>query len=64
MINHIKKWNVWRKCSLDGWFIKLSVLLKIISVPTFEHLWAVNSKYGMDKEMTNKCLKKKKEDID
>lgn len=33
---HIKAWKKWEKTNLNSCFIKILVLLKIISTPTFE----------------------------
>lgn len=38
-IKHIKKWNEWRKHSLNPPISKLLVLFNIIKSPTFEHFW-------------------------
>lgn len=34
--NHIKRWNIWRKGSLNGPFYKLAVLFRIVKFPSFE----------------------------
>lgn len=39
LIKHIKKWNKWRKHSLNSPISKLLVLFNIIKSPTFEHFW-------------------------
>ena len=36
MVNHIKKWNRWRKRNINSHFYKLLVLLKLVKSPTFE----------------------------
>jgi len=36
-MNHIKKWNKWRKYSLNSRLYKLMVLLKIVISPTLEY---------------------------
>lgn len=36
IVNHIKRWNIWRKGSLNGLFYKLAVLFGIIKFPSFE----------------------------
>lgn len=35
-IEHVKKWNEWRKYSLNSPISKLLVLFRIIKSPTFE----------------------------
>lgn len=35
LIKHIKRWNLWRKHSMDSVIHKLLVLFKIIDSPTF-----------------------------
>jgi hypothetical protein len=34
-LKHIRKWNRWRKCSLDSKLYKIGVLLKFVNSPTF-----------------------------
>ena len=41
-MNHIRKWNKWRKHNLNSGFYKLLVLLKIVKSPTFEYGGAQN----------------------
>lgn len=31
---HFRRWNIWRRYSLNGWFHKLLVLFKVIESPT------------------------------
>lgn len=39
VINHIRRWNKWRKCNLNGWFHKFLVLIGIIKSPTLPCIW-------------------------
>lgn len=40
IIKHIKRWNEWRKESLNNPVQKLLVLFKVIESPTFKHFWS------------------------
>lgn len=35
LIKHTRRWNVWRKCNINGPIHKLLVLLGFIKSPTF-----------------------------
>lgn len=35
MINHIRRWNIWRKHNMNNCLHKLLVLFKLIYSPTF-----------------------------
>lgn len=39
IIYHIKKWNEWRKGSLNNPIYKLLVLFKLAKSPTFDWFW-------------------------
>jgi hypothetical protein len=39
VIRHIRRWNIWRKRSCNGWFYKLLVLLGITRSPTLQTVW-------------------------
>ena len=38
IIKHFRRWNIWRKKSLNGCIHKLFVLFRIIRSPTFEQI--------------------------
>lgn len=45
MIEHIKKWNGWRKNNLNSKFYKILVLFNIVHSPTFGcYGWATHVK--------------------
>lgn len=39
VINHIRRWNKWRKGSLNSRFYKFLVLIGIKKSPTMPHIW-------------------------
>ena len=39
VINHIRRWNKWRKGSLNSRFYKFLVLIGVRKSPTMPHIW-------------------------
>ena len=39
LINHIRRWNIWRKHNGNSWLHKLFVLFGIIHSPTMHMVW-------------------------
>lgn len=42
LFRHIRRWNKWRKCSMNDKIDKLLVLFNFISSPTFEVTYLEN----------------------
>ena len=40
LIQHIKRWNEWRKGCLNNPVYKFLVLFRVIDSPTFRHFWS------------------------
>ena len=39
MLDHIRRWNIWRKCCLNGPIHKILVLFGVIKSPTMASVW-------------------------
>lgn len=39
MLNHIRRWNIWRKRSLNGPIYKILVLFGVTKSPTMASVW-------------------------
>lgn len=39
MLKHIRRWNIWRKRSLNGPIYKILVLFGVIKSPTMVSVW-------------------------
>lgn len=39
MLNHIRRWNIWRKRNLNGPIYKTLVLFGVIRSPTMASVW-------------------------
>ena len=39
MLNHIRRWNIWRKRNLNGPIYKILVLFGVIKSPTMASVW-------------------------
>lgn len=52
LIRHIRRWNKWRKCSMNTNMDKLLVLLNITSSPTFEVTYLENEYSNETKNIT------------
>lgn len=56
MINHIRRWNIWRKHCLNGSIHKMLVLFGVIHSPTFSYTLLPNETNEIVKEF-QKALK-------
>lgn len=45
LINHIKRWNNWRKYNTNAWWYKILVLLGICHSPSFIYWWSIKEGY-------------------
>lgn len=49
MLNHIRRWNIWRKGCLDGPVHKILVLFGVIKSPTMASVWLPEEVEGYQK---------------
>ena len=64
MINHIRVWNIWRKCNRNNIFYKILVLLGLQKSPTMECYKYITSKYSITKQNGYTYVIKEKENED
>lgn len=49
LIKHVKRWNKWRKGSLNSWWWKLGVLFGLVDSPTFNLTLIDDEEYAIFK---------------
>lgn len=66
LLNHIKRWNSWRKCNTNAWWYKILVLLGICRSPTFIYWHDIAEVYNriIERTQADEVLLKVKDNWD